>query len=75
MYLAIRNRFILDKLNLRLTQTVYDSVLRKHYQVLKGELSGQGQFLATESPFKNDEECFYFTLKPLFVLKIYKFLF
>ena len=39
---------------------------------LKGALSGLRQFLATESPLKNT---FYFTLKALFFLRIFKFLF
>ena len=32
------------------------------------------QFLITESPLKIMENAFYFTLKALFVLKIFKFL-
>ena len=41
---------------------------------LKGALSGLRQFLATESPLKMMKNAFYFTLKALFVLKIFKFL-
>ena len=41
----------------------------------KGSLSGLGQFWATESPLKMIKNAFYFTLKALFVLKIFKFLF
>ena len=41
---------------------------------IKGALSGLRQFLATESPFKNDKNAFYFTLKPHFFLKLLKFL-
>ena len=40
----------------------------------KGALSGLKQFLATESPFKMMKNAFYFTLRALFVLKIFKFL-
>ena len=40
----------------------------------KGALSGLRQFLATESPLKMTKNHFYFTLKALFVLKIFKFL-
>ena len=35
---------------------------------LTGALSGLRQFLATESPFKNDEKAFYFALNALFIL-------
>ena len=41
---------------------------------IKGALSGQRQFLATESPLKMMKNASYFTLKALFVLKIFKFL-
>ena len=40
----------------------------------KGALSGPRQFLANESPLKIMKNAFYFTLKALFVLKIFKFL-
>ena len=40
----------------------------------KGALSGLRQFLANESPLKMMENTFYFILKALFVLKIFKFL-
>ena len=40
----------------------------------KGVLSGLRQFLATESPLKTMKNAFYFTLKALFVLEIFKFL-
>ena len=42
--------------------------------LIKGALSGLRQLLATENPFKNDENAFYFTLKAHFVLKLLKFL-
>ena len=38
----------------------------------KGALSGLMQFLATEILLKNDEKCFFFTSKALFILKIFK---
>ena len=41
---------------------------------LKGALSGLKQLLATESNLKMMKNYFYFTLKALFVLKIFKFL-
>ena len=41
---------------------------------LKGALSGLRQFLITESPLKMMKNAFYFTLKALFILKIFKFL-
>ena len=37
-------------------------------------LSGLIQFLATESPLKMMKNTFYFTLKALFILEIFKFL-
>ena len=40
-----------------------------------GAPSGLEQFLATESPLKMIKNAFYFTLKPLFVLKIFTFLY
>ena len=42
--------------------------------VVKGALSGLRQFLATESPLKMMKNAFYFILKALSVLKIFKFL-
>ena len=40
---------------------------------MKGTLAGMRQFLVTESPFKMMKNAFYFTLKVLFVLKIFRF--
>ena len=40
----------------------------------KGAFSGLRQFLATESPLKMMKNAFYFTLKALVVVKIFKFL-
>ena len=40
---------------------------------LKGALSGLRQFLATEDPFKNNENAFYYTLKAFSALKIFIF--
>ena len=42
--------------------------------LFKGALSGLRQLLATESPLKTTKNVVYFTLKALFVLKIFKFL-
>ena len=42
--------------------------------LLKGGLSGLRQFLAAKSPQKMMKTAFYFTLKALLVLKIFKFL-
>ena len=42
---------------------------------IKGGLSGLRQFLAIESHLKIMKNVFYFILKALFVLKIFKFLF
>ena len=41
---------------------------------VKGALLGLKQFLTTESPLKIMKNPFYFNLKALFVLKIFKFL-
>ena len=41
---------------------------------IKSTLSGLRQFLATESPLKVMKYAFYFTLKAVFVLKIFKLL-
>ena len=41
---------------------------------IKSALSDLNQFLATEIPLKMMENAFYFILKYLFVLKIFKFL-
>ena len=46
-------------------------VYSKHF---RGALSGLKQFLTTESPLKIIKKSFYFTVKALFVLKIFKFL-
>ena len=43
------------------------------YQFIKDALSGLRQFLATGSSLKMMENCFYFTLKVFFVLKIFNF--
>ena len=40
----------------------------------KGTLSGLRQFLVTQSPLKIMKNVFYFTLKALFITKIFKFL-
>ena len=42
--------------------------------MLKGALSGPRQFVVTECPLKMMKNDFPFTLKALFVLKIFKFL-
>ena len=39
---------------------------------IKGSLSGLRQFLATEAALKIMKNTFYFTLKALFALKIFK---
>ena len=44
------------------------------YQELKGALSGLRKFLLVESPLKMMKNAFYFSLKALFILKIFKFL-
>ena len=41
---------------------------------VKDALSGLRQFVANENPLKMIKNAFHFTLKALFVLKIFKFL-
>ena len=41
---------------------------------LRGALSCLRQFLGTENPLKMIKHAFYFTLKPLSILRIFKFL-
>ena len=50
--------------------------IKKSFSItlIKGALSGLRQYLANESPLKLMKNAFYFTLKPFFVLKIFKFL-
>ena len=50
---------------------LHDNILITNF---KDKLSGLRQFLATGSPLKKMKNAFYFTLKALFVLKIFKFL-
>ena len=40
---------------------------------IKGALAGLRYFLATKTPLKMMKNAFYFTLKALFVLNIFKF--
>ena len=47
----------------------------EYWTLLKGALSSVRQFLETASPWKMMKNSFYFTLKALFILKIFKFLF
>ena len=42
--------------------------------LFKDALSGLRPFLVTETPLKMMKNAFYFTLKALFVLKVFKFL-
>ena len=49
--------------------------LQSNSSSLKGALSGQRYFLATESPLKMMKNDFYFTFKALFFLSIFKFLY
>ena len=61
------------KLFLQMSQ--YSQDIKKHIPVsVKGAILGLRQFLATESSLKMMKNAFYFTLKALFVLKVFKFL-
>ena len=44
-------------------------------EIVKGTLSGLRQILVAKSPFKMMKNAFYFTLKAIFILEIFKFLF
>ena len=52
----------------------FSNLLHSICEELKDTLSGPRQFLATGSPLKMMKNAFYFTLKALFILKIFKFL-
>ena len=68
----MRDKSFLEKLryhaNKEITMQYFLPIL------LKGTLSGRREFLITESPLKMMKNAFYFTLKALFVLKIFNFL-
>ena len=51
-----------------------DEDLQQKIECFNGATSGLRQFLVNESPLKMLKNAFYFTLKALFVLKIFKFL-
>ena len=51
---------------------LYDRDL--NHERVNGPLSGLRQFLPNESPLKMMENAFYFILKALLVLKIFKYL-
>ena len=58
-------------------ETIINEIPCKKFPIysLKGALSGLRHILATESSLKMMKNVFHFTLKALFVLKIFKFLF
>ena len=56
------------------SKCVTNIFIQKQVKLVKGALSALRQFLATESPLKVMKKVFCFTLKALFVLKIFKFL-
>ena len=68
----MRDKSFLEKLryhaNKEITMQYFLPIL------LKGTLSGRREFLITESPLKMMKNAFYFTLKAIFVLKIFRFL-
>ena len=60
-------------------ETILQPLYKRHRQMsspgsIEDALSGLGQLLATKSPLKMVKNVFYFTLKALFVVKIFKFL-
>ena len=52
----------------------FHGIVTKGINIVKGALQGLRQFLTSESHLKIMKNTFYFTLKGLFVLKIFKFL-
>ena len=52
-----------DYIKIYLIRKQSENLVRTDYIFVKGALSGLRQFLATESPFKNDEKYFSFQLK------------
>ena len=60
--------------NVTLIKNSIKEHLRFHLQTNKGILSGVRQFLVTENPLKMMKNAFYFSLKALFVLKVFKLL-
>ena len=72
-YLIIITSNPLSTISLTRTKTLINNLLMN----FKGALSGLKQclaVLATKSPFKNDKGNCYFSLKALFLLKIFRFL-
>ena len=59
---------------LQLSTSCKEIVSSNTKEHIKGTLSGLRQFLTHESPLKMMKNAFYFTLKALFNLKIFKFL-
>ena len=57
-------------LNPAVNETIKQSSVEQQEHFFKCALSGLRQFFATESPLKMMKNAIYFTLKPLFVLKI-----
>ena len=58
------------------TLTTFSHMRQLHLKrLVKGTLLGLRQFLATGTPLKVMRNVFYFTLKALYVLKIFQFLF
>ena len=58
------------------TLTTFSHMRQSHLKrLVKGTLLGLRQFLATGTPLKVMRNVFYFTLKALYVLKIFQFLF
>ena len=74
------NIFILRKNNISLPKYFYVSVHYIDFKICdiitdsKGALLGLRKFLASESPSKMIKNALYFTLRALFILKIFKFL-
>ena len=73
---SAKNEWKNDSDFLQALYSVYKKIRNNFFPYLlaKGALLGPRQFLATESPLKMMKNVFYFTLKALFILKIFKFL-
>ena len=61
-------------MNMFETSLLNDFHKKNWKETLKDAVEGLRQFLESESPLKKLKNAFYFTLKALFILKIFKFL-
>ena len=70
----IQNNDISIEINNKIIENESELAETFNSNCIKGALSSLRQFLATDSPLKMMKNAFYFTLKALLVLKIFKLL-